>query len=106
VYHEDKGRWVRQVIEDSFQDGHALATADLNRDGRDEIIAGYRGKGGGLVFYAAEDEQGNRWKRSELDIGGIAAASCAVVDLNGDGKLDVVCIGSATANLNWYENRD
>jgi hypothetical protein len=106
VYHEDKGRWVRQVIEDSFQDGHALATVDLNRDGRDEIIAGYRGKGGGLVFYTAEDEQGQRWKRSELDIGGIAAASCAVVDLNGDGKLDVVCIGSATANLKWYENRD
>ncbi|SPE63301.1 FG-GAP repeat protein [Verrucomicrobia bacterium] len=104
VYHEQKGEWVRQVIDDSFQDGHALVTADLNRDGRDEIVAGYRGRGGGLVYYAAEDDQGSRWKRYDINIGGITAASCAVADLNGDGKLDIVCIGSATANLVWYEN--
>jgi hypothetical protein len=105
VYNENGGKWVRQVIDDSFVDGHALATADLNQDGRDKIIGGYRGKGGGLVFYTAEDDHGLRWKRSDLDIGGITAASCAVVDLNGDGRLDVVCIGCATANLKWYENK-
>jgi hypothetical protein len=105
VYHTDGEKWVRQVIDDSFADGHALATADLNRDGRDEIIAGYRGKGGGLVFYAAEDDRGLRWKRFDLDVGGITAASCAIADLNSDGRLDIVCIGSATANLKWYENR-
>jgi hypothetical protein len=26
------------------------------------------------------------------------------VDLNGDRRVDVVCIGTATANLKWYEN--
>ncbi|HEV2210992.1 MAG TPA: VCBS repeat-containing protein [Verrucomicrobiae bacterium] len=103
VYHEQNGTWRRQVIDDSFDDGHALATADLNGDGRDEIIAGYRGKGGGLVFYLATGENGEQWRRTNLDIGGITTASCAVVDLNGDGKLDVVAIGSATANLKWYE---
>jgi len=106
VYHPEGEKWVRDVIDDSFSDGHALATADLNRDGRDEIIAGYRGKGGGLVLYTAEDDRGLSWKRSDIDAGGIAAASCAIGDLNGDGKLDVVCIGSATANLKWYENRN
>jgi hypothetical protein len=25
-------------------------------------------------------------------------------DLNGDGRPDIACIGSATANLKWYEN--
>jgi hypothetical protein len=106
VYHEQQGQWTRQVIDDSFQDGHALATAELNRNGRDEIIAGFRGRGGGLVCYIAADDVGLQWKRYDIDIGGITAASCAVVDLNGDGKLDIACIGSATANLVWYENRD
>jgi hypothetical protein len=32
-------------------------------------------------------------------------AACAAADLNGDEKIDVVCIGLATANLKWYENR-
>jgi len=30
---------------------------------------------------------------------------CTVVDLNLGGRLDVVCIGTATANLKWYEAR-
>ena len=34
----------------------------------------------------------------------IAAAACTVADLNGDGRLDIACIGSATHNLKWYEN--
>jgi hypothetical protein len=44
--------------------------------------------------------------RTPLVIGGSVAASGAVADLNGDGKPDIVCIGSATANLKWYENRN
>jgi hypothetical protein len=104
VYREAEGGWIRQVIDDSFTDGHAVYAADLDRDGRDEIVAGYRGKGGSVYIYSAKDELGVRWTRHDLDRGGISAASCAIADLNGDGSLDVACIGSATANLKWYEN--
>jgi hypothetical protein len=33
-------------------------------------------------------------------------AGCAAADFNADKKMDIVCIGSAsaTANLKWYEN--
>jgi len=34
----------------------------------------------------------------------MAAASCASADLDRDGRTDVVCIGTATANLKWYRN--
>jgi len=34
----------------------------------------------------------------------MAGAGCAVDDLNGDKRLDVVCIGTATANVKWDEN--
>ena len=105
VYREEKGKWMRQILDDSFIDGHAIYAADLNNDGFDEIIAGFRGKGGSVYLYTAEDEKGLRWKRNDLDKGGISAASCAVVDLNGNGKPDIACIGSATANLKWYENK-
>ena len=105
VYREEKGDWIRQVIDESFIDGHAICPADINGDGRDEIIAGFRGKGGSVYIYTAEDELGLRWTRHDLDKGGICAASCVIVDLNGDGKPDIACIGSATANLKWYESR-
>ena len=105
VYREEKGNWIRQVIDDSLIEAHAIGSADLNRDGRDEIIAGFRGKGGSVYIYSADDELGLRWTRHDLDKGGMCASSCVMVDLNGDGKLDVACIGSATANLKWYESR-
>jgi hypothetical protein len=85
-------------------DGHTIATADLNGDGADEVIAGYRGKGQSVYLYYAQDADGERWSRQTLDDGGMGAAACAVADLNGDGRPDITCIGSATANLKWYEN--
>ena len=42
------------------------------------------------------------WTTQVLDDGGMAAAGCAVADLNGDTRLDVVCVGTATANVKWY----
>jgi hypothetical protein len=103
VYSPQGKNWNRQTIDTSLNDGHVLLTADLNQDGSDEIIAGYRGPGRSVYIYSAQDA-GSHWVKQKLDDGGIAAAGCAVADLNGDGKLDVVCIGSATANLKWYEN--
>ena len=103
VYRFGKNDWERVVIDDKLIDGHTLLTADLNHDGRDEIIAGYRGTGRSVYIYSF-DPKSKKWVRQSLDEGGIAAAACAIADLNGDGKPDVACIGSATMNLKWYEN--
>ena len=97
-----KGKtWQRNVIDDSLLEGHTILTADLDGDGRDEIVAGYRGKGHSVNIYR---NTGNAWKRETPDNGGIAAASCAAGDLNGDKRIDIVCIGAAATNLKWYEN--
>ncbi|HSB09432.1 MAG TPA: VCBS repeat-containing protein [Blastocatellia bacterium] len=96
--------WQRQLIDTALNDGHVLVIADLNQDGRDEIIAGYRGEGRSVYIYSSEDSKASRWSRQVLDDGGMGAAGCAVADLNGDGRPDVACIGTATTNLKWYEN--
>jgi hypothetical protein len=105
IYREQKGAWLRQVIDRELVDGHTIVTADLNGDGVDEVIAGYRGKGRSVWIYYAQDKKGVKWTRVPLDTGGIAAAACTAVDLNADGRVDIACIGSATMNLKWYENR-
>jgi hypothetical protein len=90
----------RQVIDSSLVDGHTILAADLIGDAASEIIAGYRGPGTSVYVYQRVK---NEWKRSLLD-DHMAAASCAAADLNGDGRIDIVCIGSSTMNLKWYEN--
>jgi hypothetical protein len=96
--------WSRHVIDDSFRDGHALAVADLDDDGNDEIIAGYRGEGTSLYVYYTADSTGTRWERQRLD-DGMAAAGVVIADLNGDARPDVIAIGASTGNVVWYENR-
>lgn len=103
VYRLHGKQWQRSVIDATLVDGHTIQTADLNGDGNDEIIAGYRG-GDHSVFIYYPEQGGKQWRRETLDHGGMAAAACAVADLNGDGAVDIACIGSATANLKWYEN--
>ena len=95
--------WNRHVIDPDFHEGHALACADLDGDGNDEIVAGYRGPGTSLYAYYAADASGRNWERQLLD--SEMAASCVVIaDVNGDGRLDVVAIGGSTANVKWYQN--
>ena len=102
VYRLLDGKWARQTIEDKLSDGHALLTADLNGNNRDEILAGFRGPGGSVYLYTAADAAGERWTRETLD-GSMNAAACAAADLNGDGRIDLACIDGA--RLKWYENR-
>ncbi len=101
VYGQKGASWQRTVIDDSLVDGHTIWTADLNGDGNDEIIAGFRGGSHSVFVYYSGSGQ---WTKQVVDAGGMAAAACTAGDLNGDGRIDVACIGSATANLKWYEN--
>lgn len=96
--------WQRSVIDTAFNEGHALVCGDLDGDGDDEIIAGYRGKEYGLYVYNCQDSVSQRWERIILDEGDMAASGLQVADINNDGKLDVICVGTATSNIKWYEN--
>ena len=62
-----------------------------------------RGGKRSVYVYRLSDPRANTWEKSVLD-DGMAGAGCAVADLNADKRPDIVCIGSATANLKWYEN--
>ncbi len=103
IYREDRNGWRRQPIDDGIEDGHTLVTLDVDGDGRDEVLVGQRGGARTPVLYTASPD-GSTWSRRVVDDHGMAAAGCAAADLNGDGRVDFVCIGTATANLKWYEN--
>ena len=96
--------WQRRVIDTTFNEGHALASGDLDDDGDDEIIAGYRRKGYSLYVYNCLDRAGTKWERIPLDEGDMAASGLHIADINNDGRLDILCVGTATSNIKWYEN--
>jgi hypothetical protein len=103
-YRKKGSAWIRSVIDSQEKEGHTLHAADLDGDGRDEIIAGFRGPTRSVYYYKA-NRKGDKWTKIAIDKGGIAAAGCATADLDGDKRIDVACIGAATTNLKIYWNR-
>jgi hypothetical protein len=105
VYRQNKDVWTRHVIDDAIGDGHTIVAGDFDGDGRDELIVGERQGKRSTYLYRITDVKKDSWSKQPLDDGGMSGAGCAVADLNADKRLDVICIGTATTNVKWYENK-
>ncbi len=98
----DGAFWKRQVLDESLQEGHALLAADFDGDGRDEIVAGWRGGGGGIRLFHLNPD-GTSWRALEIERG-VAVEGAVAADINGDGRLDIVVGAGRNNKVLWYEN--
>jgi hypothetical protein len=99
-----RGAWTRQVIDDTLTGGHAIGWADVDGDGSDELIAGWREKEVGVALYRITSGT-ERPARVMIDAGGMATEDLTVADLDADGRPDIVASGRRTANVRIYWNR-
>ena len=109
-----KKLWTRQVVDEPVQWGHAVWCADVDGDGDEEIIIGQRDKspqtsrgvsGPGVYIYDPKPgADALKFERHAVDEGGVATEDLIAVDLNGDGRPDIVAGGRATHNVKIYWN--
>lgn len=99
--------WKRELLTDRLAEGHALAIGDLNGDGREDIVYGWRkpdadGHTGLGIFLQTED---GTWDSSWKSLDLVAVEDLKLADLDGDGKLDIVAAGRSTNNLVIFWSR-
>ncbi len=102
----DGDMWTRNIIDQGFQRGHALWTADFDGDGSDDIAFGHSDTPAkfGVSVYHATDVSGTKWAKHVIDEGGMATEDLIVADFTGDGRPDIAAGGRATHNVKLYVN--
>lgn len=111
-----KSSWVKHVIDDAWSQAHAMTLADLNGDGRIDLVTGKRyyahdhdpgaNEPLGIYWYESLNAEGPpQWRRHLIDYSTRAGAGMqvVVVDIDGDGDLDIVVGGKS--GLYLFENR-
>ena len=109
-----EGIWDRKVVDEPVKWGHAVWCADLDGDGDDELIIGQRDpnssagatpKGPGVYVYDPKiGPEGLSFERHVVDDGGVAVEDLIAVDLDADGRPEIIAGGRATHNVKIYWN--
>ncbi|MCC6860354.1 MAG: VCBS repeat-containing protein [Bryobacterales bacterium] len=110
-----KRAWIPHLIDDSYSQIHNLELADLNGDGRPELLAGKRYRGHNekdpgsfdplaIFYYTIEPGKNPKIARHPIAYNAIAGAGMqfVIVDLDGDGDTDIVTAGKT--GQYWFEN--
>lgn len=109
--------WKQHTIDDTWSQAHVIVLADINGDGLPELITGKRfmAHNGsdpdefgplGVYWYQLKPGVNPTWTRNTVSYNqGVGAGmNIEVVDLNGDGRLDLVTTGKWGGPV-WFENR-
>jgi len=103
----DQRTWVKHLIDDTWSQPHFMLLADLDNDGKDELLTGKRyyahnGHDPGeddarCIYYYKFDGSTKKWTRHLVHEGGTVGfgINTAVADMDGDGDLDIVAPGKS-----------
>lgn len=107
---DGKLQFKQHTIDDSFSQPHALAWADLDGDGQDELITGKRvyahngrdpgGREQPCIYYYDWNPKTLKFTRHTIEEGHVGIGlQIRVADLNGDGRLDIAVAGKSGTHI-------
>lgn len=112
--HCEQRKWKTHAIDTSWSNAHTLMLADIDGDGRDDLVTGKRflghdGKDPGendplQTQWYSFDRNAKTWARNLITFGGTCGIDLdsICVDIDHDGDVDI--LAPARCGLHWLEN--
>jgi hypothetical protein len=103
-----RGDWPRHTIADGWPDDVGGVVADLNEDGRLDVVLAPAESAGRLAWYEADDPRGGSWTEHVIDHDVSHIHTFKAADLDRDGHLDLAIAEMAQSprrRVGVYRNR-
>lgn len=101
----DGSVWTDHEIESGFDNPLAVHTADIDRDG-DEDVLSCSPTAGEIVWWENADSNGALWNRRDVTVSFPSPVDCRAVDLDQDGDFDILAASIMNDDVVWWENND
>lgn len=99
------GPWKKHVIADPFPFAFEAVAGDIDGDGQVEVVATQWGDTGGIAIFKPEGDPRGPWRKQVLKDEWPNATQPILVDIDGDGRLDIVATSERGANdVRWWRN--
>ncbi|HMP90909.1 MAG TPA: FG-GAP-like repeat-containing protein [Kiritimatiellia bacterium] len=95
--------WVKHSIDVSFSGVLSVATADMDRDGKMDIVASsvFLNQ---IAWWENVGGTGTNWVKHVVDSAVEGAANILVADLDADGDPDIYGMSASGNRFSWWEN--
>lgn len=96
--------FTASVIDGAYSGVAGIAIADINADGHLDVVATTGDVGSRISCYLGDGAPTPTWVRSDLETAWSEGWEIATGDIDGDGRLDVVCTNFSQADVVWWRN--
>jgi len=100
-YENNHPTWTQHIIDENADEADFTQVADINGDGKPDVITAGGGSGGDVIWY---ENNYPDWIEHIIDADATGAPVLEVIDIDGDGLLDIAATMNNANDVVWYKN--